>query len=121
MVTHEQEAKKQTPPLYSFIDELVEMALEKAINRMPQAKNNGVVEKLLASMPDNGKAYLTVDETAKFLGVSHTTIYECLRQTPQTIPGHRLQSKWLIPKLALVRWLEMTPIKQESPGNGPEL
>lgn len=49
------------------------------------------------------KAVLTAEETAKLLGVGMNKIYELL--AIKEIPSKRVGRKYLIPRLALEKWL----------------
>ena len=52
------------------------------------------------------KAVLTAEETAKLLGVGMNKIYELL--AIKEIPFKRVGRKYLIPRLALEKWLNET-------------
>lgn len=60
----------------------------------------------------------SVPEAAALLGVSSDTVYEMIRQ--RRIPSVRLGRRILIPRPALVRWLESAAegVAPATPGDG---
>lgn len=55
------------------------------------------------------KLIYTAEETAKMLGIGMNKIYELLASG--VIPAKRLGRKYLIPKLALEKWLNDNTLK----------
>ena len=53
------------------------------------------------------RATLTVEQTAKVLGISRGNAYEGVRQG--SIPALRIGARWLVPRLALARMLAGDP------------
>lgn len=56
------------------------------------------------------KMVFNAEETAKFLGVGMNKIYELL--TSGQIPSRRIGRKYLIPRLALENWLNVSVLKE---------
>jgi excisionase family DNA binding protein len=50
------------------------------------------------------KPVLTLDETADYLGIGRSTVYEAAK-TGQ-IPTRRINKRWLVPTEALRNWLK---------------
>ncbi|MBI3996079.1 MAG: helix-turn-helix domain-containing protein [Candidatus Omnitrophica bacterium] len=54
-------------------------------------------------MPQNGKAYLTVEEVAAYFGVNATTVYRLVKQG--RLPAFKVGNQWRFSQNRLEEWV----------------